>query len=85
MGGVAVIPENTGAFIIADDEQDVFAVSGLPDSGAWQVTGYNTGSFNHTVYLDFHVTPTSVAQQSGGDILAGFPSGDADVPGMWLT
>jgi hypothetical protein len=85
MGGVNVIPENTGTFIIADDEQDVFAVSGLPDSGAWQVIGYNTGTFDHTVYLDFHVTPTAAANAQQGDITTGFPQSEADIPGMWIV
>jgi hypothetical protein len=85
MGGVAVIPENLGAFIVADDEYDTIQVAGLPDSGAWQVTGYNTGTFNHTVYLDFHVTPIAAVQVGNADITTGFPQSDADIPGMWLT
>lgn len=85
MGGVQVIPENSGQFIIADNEFDNIAVSGLPDTGAWQVRGYNTGSNNHTVYLYFHVTPTAVANQGGGDITAGFPTADYQVSTMWLT
>lgn len=85
MGGVQVIPENQGNYIIADDDTDTIQISGLPDSGAWQVIGYNTGSFNHTIYLDFHVTPTALSQGGGGNILAGFPASDADIPGLWLT
>lgn len=85
MGGVQVIPENTGNYIIADNDTDTIQISGLPDSGAWQLIGYNTGSFNHTVYLDFHVTPTAAAQSQTPDILTGFPMSDADIPTMWLT
>lgn len=85
MGGVQVIPENAGQFIVADDEFDSIAVSGLPDSGAWQVIGYNTGVNNHTVYLYFHVTPIVVAQATQGDLSTGFPLSDVDVGGMWLT
>jgi hypothetical protein len=85
MGGVQVIPENAGVFIVADNEYDDIQVSGLPDSGAWQVTGYNTGANNHTVYLDFHVTPQGAVQAQQGDLTTGFPMSDADVPGMWLT
>lgn len=85
MGGVTIIPENAGAYIVADDEYDEIQVSGLPDSGAWQVIGYNTGTFDHTVYLDFHITPIAAAQPQGGDILAGFPSSDADIATLWLT
>ena len=84
MGGVQVIPENDGNFIVADNEDDNIAVSGLPDSGAWQVTGYNTGTNNHTVYLYFHVTPTAVALQAG-NVDAGFPVSDADLSTLWIT
>lgn len=84
MGGVQVIPENSGQYIIADNEYDSIFVSGLPDSGAWQVTGYNTGANNHTVYLYFHVTPIGVSAAQG-DLSTGFPMTDADVGSMWLT
>lgn len=85
MSGVNVIPENAGSYIVADDESDVITVSGLPDSGAWQVIGYNTGTNDHTVYLDFHITPIGVQPPSYGDWTQGFPTSDADVPGIWLT
>jgi hypothetical protein len=84
MGGVQVIPENTGNYIVADNETDSIAVSGLPDSGAWQLTGYNTGVNDHTVYLYFHVTPTAVGL-AGGDVTAGFPLSDADLQSLWIT
>lgn len=85
MGGVQIIPENAGGFIVADNEFDEIQVAGLPDSGVWQVVGYNTGSFNHTVYLDFHITPIALAIQAGGDITTGFPQTDAQLVGMWVT
>ena len=85
MGGVNVIPETAGTWIIADNEYDSIAVANLPDSGAWQVIGYNTGTNDHTIYLDFHITPTAVAAQTGAVDISGFPQTDADIPGMWLT
>lgn len=85
MGGVTVIPENSGTYIIADNESDSVFISGLPDSGAWQVIGYNTGTFDHTVYLYFHVTPTAQAQSQQVDVTTGFPTSDLDVPSLWLT
>lgn len=51
MGGVTVIPHSPGTFIVADDERSEWSLTDLPDSGAWQVSGYNTGVFDHTVYL----------------------------------
>lgn len=85
MGGVSVIPEQMSTYIVADDEQDEVAVAGLPDSGAWQLIGYNTGGNDHTVYLYFHVTPTAVAAQVVDVSETGWPTSDADVPYMWLT
>lgn len=85
MGGALVIPEQPGTYIVADNEYDDWTISGLPDSGAWQVTGYNTGSNNHTVYLYFHVTPIALVGTTGGDITAGFPQSEADIPTMFTT
>jgi len=51
-GGNAVIPAG-GGWIVADNQDDVWPLTGQPDSGAWELTGYNTGQYDHTVYLDF--------------------------------
>lgn len=51
-GGNAVIPTG-GGWIVADGEDATWPFEGLPDSGAWEVTGYNTDIYDHTVYLDF--------------------------------
>ena len=86
MGGVQVIPDDAGSFIIADDEYDTWQIEGLPDSGAWQLIGYNTGTFDHSVYLGFFTTPiTQSGGGGGGDILAGFPTSEADIPTVFLT
>lgn len=79
--GVAVIPVVPGTFIVADDESDDWPLDGYPDAGNWQVTGYNTGVYPHTVYLTFLldlIVPASVAPQlvaaapaPGVDLLAG--------------
>lgn len=84
MGGVQVLPDDSGSFVVADDESDDWPISGLPDSGAWQLIGYNTGAYNHTVYLYFFTTPVQVGTVSdGGDILAGFPVTEPDILTMW--
>jgi len=51
-GGNAVIPAG-GGWIIADGESATWPLDDQPDSGYWEVTGYNTGAYDHTVYLDF--------------------------------
>ena len=50
--GVAVIPTG-GGWIIADNEDATWALQAQPDSGYWEVTGYNTGTYPHTIYIDF--------------------------------
>jgi hypothetical protein len=86
MGGVQVLPDDAGSFIIADDEYDTWQIEGLPDSGAWQLIGYNTGAFDHSVYLSFFTTPiTTTGDTGGGDITAGFPTSEADIPTAFLT
>lgn len=51
-GGVAVIPTG-GGWIIADNDADTWELLGQPDSGGWEVTGYNTDIYDHAVFLDF--------------------------------
>lgn len=84
MGGVQVLPQNAGSFIVADDEHDEWEIEGLPDSGAWQLVGYNTGTYDHTVYLDFHTTPVAGGATLTGFTGNGFPLTEADIPTMWL-
>ena len=51
-GGQIVLPVN-GTYIVTDDRADVWPLIDQPDSGAWELTGYNTDIYNHTVYVDF--------------------------------
>ena len=85
MGGVQVLPDVAGEFVVADDEYDDWEIDGLPDSGAWQLTGYNTGSYDHTVYLYFFTTPIQLGTTGlTGDIMAGFPTSEADISTMFI-
>jgi len=52
--GVAVIPYG-GGWIVADDQYQTWNLANLPDSGYWEVTGYNTGTYPHSVFLDFQL------------------------------
>lgn len=56
-GGAQVLPKNQGAFIITDGQSGTWALEELHDSGKWEVTGYNTGAFAHSVNVRFHVRP----------------------------
>lgn len=53
IAGQPVIPRNPGAYIIADDVARSWLLEGYPDQGQWQVTGYNTDIYDHSVFLDF--------------------------------
>lgn len=56
MGGVQVLPTpGTDLWVIAAGESGSWNIEEFPDSGAWQVTSYNTGTFTHALYLAFHV------------------------------
>jgi hypothetical protein len=85
MGGVQVMPQVAGEWVVADDEYDDWEIENLPDSGSWQLVGYNTGAYNHTVYLYFFTTPIQLASTTGsGDILAGFPFYGSDPTGIFV-
>lgn len=55
MGKVKVFPSGGDLYVTANDEHGTWLVEGAPDSGSWQVIGYNTGANPHSVYLAFHV------------------------------
>lgn len=56
MGGVQVLPTpGTDLWVIASGETGHWDIEEFPDSGAWQVTSYNTGAFSHQLFLAFHV------------------------------
>lgn len=71
MAGVPFLPRNTGQYIIANDETDTWVLDELPDSGAWQVISYNTGTYDHSVFLTFLADfPTA----AGGSAILASPS-----------
>jgi len=53
IAGNPVIPRQQGSYIITDNDSDTWQLEGYPDQGQWQLTGYNTDIYDHTVYLDF--------------------------------
>lgn len=55
MGGIQVAPVNLGAWIIRDGTDGASSLAKLPDSGAWDITAYNTGAFPHTIYVTYYV------------------------------
>lgn len=51
--GTPVIPIQQGAYVVTDNQSATWDLEGYLDSGNWQVTAYNTGLYDHTVYLTF--------------------------------
>lgn len=70
MGGVQVLPTQGNGpgqagdtWVIANDENGTWTPEKAPDSGAWAVTGYNTGVNPHTVYLAFELGHPELPEQ----------------------
>lgn len=76
MGGVQVVPVGSDTWVIDDGTAGTFVLDGYPDSGAWQVIGYNTGTFPHSVFLTFHLDlverPREAPVQLAGPLLSSF-------------
>lgn len=60
-----VIPWQPTAWIVTDDDEIVFPLTGYTDSGTWWVLAYNTGTYQHTLYLTFYCTLTTAAGGTG--------------------
>ncbi len=52
-GGLQVIPATPGAFIVTDDEVITWQLANYLETGAWELIGYNTGAYDHTLHLRF--------------------------------
>jgi hypothetical protein len=76
LAGQNVIPVNNGGWIITDNEYDTWNIDLYPTSGAWQLRGYNTGLFPHTVFVNFQCDLVQ-----GGDT----PSVPAPIPADLLS
>lgn len=56
-GGLRAIPDREGGFIVADNEVIDWPLEDLWDTGSWQVFGYNTGFYAHTLEIRFLTAP----------------------------
>jgi hypothetical protein len=87
--GALVIPQVAG-WVIADNEEDKMELDELPTGGSWQFVGYNTGSYDHTVYLTFYCNPLTQAEITTLEDLGllnpvSFPSAGEPVTGNVLV
>lgn len=71
--GTSVIPINDNEFIVAADEIFDWQLADQIDSGSWEAIMYNTGIFDHTIYVTFTV------------ILPDQPGADATVQPVAIT
>jgi hypothetical protein len=56
-GGQQMLPEAAGTYLVMDDEAVEWPLDGQLETGAWQLRSYNTGRWDHTVYLTFLLDP----------------------------
>jgi hypothetical protein len=59
--GTPILPVQAGIFIITDDEVIHWPLERQIDSGGWSLFGYNTGGYDHTVYVRFLVNLPQLA------------------------
>lgn len=67
--GVQIIPLAVGSWIVTDNEQIIWDVANMIQSGSFQLIGYNTGVYQHTVYVRFEVDVPQLHQQPTGSRL----------------
>lgn len=56
-GGQTILPYGTDQWFIVDGAELGFDLSNQIDSGSWQFIGYNTGEFDHTIYVRMLLDP----------------------------
>lgn len=54
--GQVVIPYQAANWLITDDEAIAWPLERFPENGKWQVVGYNTDQFDHTIQFRFLIT-----------------------------
>lgn len=52
-GGIPIVPFGAGNWVVTDNEDLIYPLDDTITSGAWQLLGYNTGSFDHTLRIYF--------------------------------
>lgn len=62
--GVQWIPATPGAWLVWDDVQQSWWMQDQPNASGWEVTGYNTGVYPHSVIVRMHVNPTTTGSTS---------------------
>lgn len=58
------IPHAMDEWIVWDNQSKNWSLSNQPTSYGWNLVGYNTGIYDHTVTVRFHVNAVSLAGSS---------------------
>lgn len=69
--GVTVIPYGSDAFIVTSADFINWALDDYITSGSWQLLGYNTGGFSHSIYVRFQLGLIRPAPAPPGSVLVG--------------
>ncbi|MGH7239406.1 MAG: hypothetical protein ACREHG_04980 [Candidatus Saccharimonadales bacterium] len=56
-----VIPWNQGEWLVPNDVVMSWEPQDYADAGSWQLIGYNTGTYDHTVWVRFSVLPVGTS------------------------
>ena len=63
-GGGLMFPFAAGTWIVADDTEVEFVPSTSYNGGAWSMHGYNSGVYDHTLYIEARVAALSATLQT---------------------
>lgn len=70
MAGTVIIPANVGGYITGDDEVIRWPLDGYPNSGAWQLAAFNTGTYTHNIQVRFLLNLVSPPGQGQAQLLS---------------
>lgn len=57
LSGQQWLPWEMGEYIIWNDRTESWQTNDYTVNGGWEVVGYNTGMYDHTIAVRFHVNP----------------------------
>lgn len=69
VNGVNILPYGPGAWIVTDNEKINWTLEDQIESGAWQLIGYNTGQYSHTIYVRYLLDTVDSPQAANSGVL----------------
>lgn len=71
VGTTPILPRNPGGWIVANDRVIVWPVDVEYLSGAWALTAYNLGAYDHTLYVEAAMlAPGTMTAAPGANLAA---------------